>query len=163
MADEKSEKPKLKEFDLAHFHYEGKRFEARAVSRGEFEALKRFGDYEELVSSFHGCESRATNVYMVSTHAVPSAELIPGAALYQLSTLNYLRPAAVPDGFERSVECAIARIDLAFVELRAPPVRLDGCAAAHHCFAALFDSCKPPRPVCRQYSATESRRGGNLG
>ena len=26
----------------------GKHFEAKAVSQGEFEALKRFGDYEEL-------------------------------------------------------------------------------------------------------------------
>jgi hypothetical protein len=77
MADEKSEKPKLKEFDWAHFHYEGKRFEARAVSRGEFEALKRFGDYEELVSSFHGCESRATNVYMVSTRASDASHRNP--------------------------------------------------------------------------------------
>ena len=30
---------------------EGKHFEARAVSRSEFEALKRFGDYEELPNS----------------------------------------------------------------------------------------------------------------
>ena len=29
----------------------GKHFEARAVSRSEFEALKRFGDYEELPNS----------------------------------------------------------------------------------------------------------------
>ena len=35
-------------FDSAGWHYEGKRFEAKAVSRGEFEALKRFGDYEKL-------------------------------------------------------------------------------------------------------------------
>jgi hypothetical protein len=43
------EKPaRLKEFDWAHWHYEGKRFEAKAVSRGEFEALKRFGDYGVL-------------------------------------------------------------------------------------------------------------------
>ena len=27
----------------------GEYFEAKAVSRGEFEALKRFGDYEELI------------------------------------------------------------------------------------------------------------------
>jgi hypothetical protein len=32
----------------ARWHYEGKRFEVKAVSRGEFAALKRFGDYEEL-------------------------------------------------------------------------------------------------------------------
>jgi hypothetical protein len=35
-------------FDWARWHYEGKRFEVKAVSRGEFAALKRFGDYEEL-------------------------------------------------------------------------------------------------------------------
>jgi hypothetical protein len=35
-------------FDWTRWHYEGKHFEAKAVSRGEFEALKRFGDYEEL-------------------------------------------------------------------------------------------------------------------
>ena len=33
------------------WHYEGKHFEARAVSRSEFEALKRFGDYKELPNS----------------------------------------------------------------------------------------------------------------
>jgi hypothetical protein len=48
MIDEKPGTGKLKEFDWAHWHYEGKRFEAKAVSRGEFQALKRFGDYEEL-------------------------------------------------------------------------------------------------------------------
>ena len=31
-------------FDWTRWHYEGKHFEARAVSRSEFEALKRFGD-----------------------------------------------------------------------------------------------------------------------
>jgi hypothetical protein len=35
-------------FDWTRWHYEGKHFEAKAVSQGEFEALKRFGDYEEL-------------------------------------------------------------------------------------------------------------------
>jgi hypothetical protein len=35
-------------FDWTRWHDEGKHFEARAVSRSEFEALKRFGDYEEL-------------------------------------------------------------------------------------------------------------------
>ena len=35
-------------FDWTRWHHEGKRFEAKAVSRGEFQALKRFGDYEEL-------------------------------------------------------------------------------------------------------------------
>jgi hypothetical protein len=35
-------------FDWTRWHYEGKHFEAKAVSRGEFEALKRFGDYEEF-------------------------------------------------------------------------------------------------------------------
>jgi hypothetical protein len=39
---------KLEEPDWARWHYEGKHFEAKAVSRGEFEALLRFGDYEEL-------------------------------------------------------------------------------------------------------------------
>ena len=38
----------FKTFDWTRWHYEGKHFEAKAVSRGEFEALKRFGDYEEL-------------------------------------------------------------------------------------------------------------------
>ena len=38
----------FKTIDWAGWHYEGKHFEARAASRGEFEALKRFGDYEEL-------------------------------------------------------------------------------------------------------------------
>ena len=38
-------------FDWRRWHYEGKHFEARAVSRSEFEALKRFGDYEELPNS----------------------------------------------------------------------------------------------------------------
>ena len=38
-------------FDWAGWYYEGKHFEARAVSRSEFEALKRFGDYEELPNS----------------------------------------------------------------------------------------------------------------
>ena len=38
-------------FDWKRWHYEGKHFEARAVSRSEFEALKRFGDYEELPNS----------------------------------------------------------------------------------------------------------------
>ena len=38
-------------FDWTRWHYEGKHFEARAVSRSEFEALKRFGDYEELPNS----------------------------------------------------------------------------------------------------------------
>ena len=38
----------FKTFDWTRWHYEGKHFEARAASRGEFEALKRFGDYEEL-------------------------------------------------------------------------------------------------------------------
>ena len=38
----------FKTLDWTRWHYEGKHFEARAVSRGEFEALKRFGDYEEL-------------------------------------------------------------------------------------------------------------------
>jgi hypothetical protein len=28
--------------------YKGKHFEAKAVSRGKFEALRRFGDYTEL-------------------------------------------------------------------------------------------------------------------
>src|SRR4029453_8803128 len=35
-------------FDWTRWHYEGRHFEAKAVSRGEFAALKRFGDYEEL-------------------------------------------------------------------------------------------------------------------
>ncbi len=35
-------------FDWTRWHYEGKRFEARAVSRSELEALERFRDYEEL-------------------------------------------------------------------------------------------------------------------
>ena len=35
-------------FDWAGWYYEGKHFEARAVSRSEFEALKRFGDYEDF-------------------------------------------------------------------------------------------------------------------
>ena len=30
------------------YDFTGKHFEAKAVSRGEFEALKRFPDYEEL-------------------------------------------------------------------------------------------------------------------
>jgi len=30
------------------YDWMGEHFEAKAVSRGEFEALKRFGDYEEL-------------------------------------------------------------------------------------------------------------------
>jgi hypothetical protein len=34
--------------DWAGWYYEGKHFQAKAVSRGEFAALKRFGDYEEL-------------------------------------------------------------------------------------------------------------------
>ena len=38
----------FKTFDWTRWHCEGKHFEARAVSRSEFEALKRFGDYEEL-------------------------------------------------------------------------------------------------------------------
>jgi hypothetical protein len=38
----------FKTFDWTRWHYEGKHFEAKAVSRGEFEALKRFGDYEEF-------------------------------------------------------------------------------------------------------------------
>jgi hypothetical protein len=37
-----------KEINWAKFHYEGERFETRAVSRSEYEALKRFGEYEEL-------------------------------------------------------------------------------------------------------------------
>ena len=41
----------FKTFDWKRWHYEGKHFEARAVSRSEFEALKRFGDYEELPNS----------------------------------------------------------------------------------------------------------------
>ena len=41
----------FKTFDWTRWHYEGKHFEARAASRGEFEALKRFGDYEELPNS----------------------------------------------------------------------------------------------------------------
>jgi hypothetical protein len=56
LPDEEHEKPeekpaehrKIDELDWAHFHYEGKRFESKAVSRGEFEALKRFGTYELL-------------------------------------------------------------------------------------------------------------------
>ena len=36
------------DFKGADFESKGKHFEAKAVSRGEFEALKRFGDYEEL-------------------------------------------------------------------------------------------------------------------
>jgi hypothetical protein len=39
---------KLEEPDWTSWHYEGKHFEAKAVSRGEFEALKRFGDYDKL-------------------------------------------------------------------------------------------------------------------
>ena len=35
-------------FDWTRWYYEGKHFEAKAASRGEFAALKRFGDYEEL-------------------------------------------------------------------------------------------------------------------
>jgi hypothetical protein len=35
-------------YDWGRFHYEGKRFEARSVCRGEFEALRRFGAYEVL-------------------------------------------------------------------------------------------------------------------
>ncbi len=35
-------------FDWTRWHYEGKHFEARVVSGSEFEALKRFGDYERL-------------------------------------------------------------------------------------------------------------------
>ena len=50
-------------FDWTRWHYEGKHFEARAVSRSEFEALKRFGDYEELPNSIlmriEGFESTA--------------------------------------------------------------------------------------------------------
>jgi hypothetical protein len=61
MVDEKpDEKPKepwkredlegfdFKGYDWAHWHYEGKRFEVRAVGRSEFEALRRFGVYEVL-------------------------------------------------------------------------------------------------------------------
>ena len=39
------------QIDWRDWHHEGKHFEARVVSRGEFEALKRFGDYEELPNS----------------------------------------------------------------------------------------------------------------
>jgi hypothetical protein len=56
--------------------------------------------------------------------------------------------ADVAHGFKCAVECAIARIDLALVELRAPPVRLDYGVAAHHCLAAFFNRCKPSCPVC---------------
>ena len=35
------------QIDWRDWHYEGKHFEARVVSGSEFEALKRFGDYEE--------------------------------------------------------------------------------------------------------------------
>jgi hypothetical protein len=38
----------FKTFDWTRWHCEGKHFEAKAVSRREFEALKRFGHYEEL-------------------------------------------------------------------------------------------------------------------
>jgi hypothetical protein len=38
----------FKKFDWTRWHHEGKHFEAKAASRGEFAALKRFGDYEEL-------------------------------------------------------------------------------------------------------------------
>ena len=38
----------FKTLDWTRWHYEGKRFEAKAASPGEFEALKRFGDGEEL-------------------------------------------------------------------------------------------------------------------
>ena len=34
---------------LKRLGLEGKHFEAKGVSRGEFEALKRFGDYKQLV------------------------------------------------------------------------------------------------------------------
>ena len=33
----------------SEYEFKGKHFEAKAVSRGEFEALKRFGVYKELV------------------------------------------------------------------------------------------------------------------
>ena len=49
---------KLEEPDWARWHYEGKHFEAKAVSQGEFEALKRFGDYEELRDG-HSCGWKA--------------------------------------------------------------------------------------------------------
>jgi hypothetical protein len=35
-------------YNWGRFHYEGKHFEAKAVPRGEFQALKRFGVYEVL-------------------------------------------------------------------------------------------------------------------
>src|ERR1700746_2639618 len=69
----------------------------------------------------------------------------------------------VTDGFERAVECNIARIDLALVELSASAVRLDHCAAAYHCLAAFFNSCKSPCPACCQYRAAEGRRVRNFG
>jgi hypothetical protein len=41
-------KDEFNNFDWTRWHYEGKHFEAKAVSQGEFAALLRFGDYEEL-------------------------------------------------------------------------------------------------------------------
>jgi hypothetical protein len=51
MDDEHDLTDEFNNFDWTRWHYEGKHFEARAVSRSEFEALKRFGDYEELPNS----------------------------------------------------------------------------------------------------------------
>jgi hypothetical protein len=43
-------------FDWTRWHYEGKHFEAKAVSRGEFEALLRFGDYDNSDDWLLECE-----------------------------------------------------------------------------------------------------------
>src|SRR4029077_21042580 len=69
----------------------------------------------------------------------------------------------IPHGLERSVKSAIPRINLALVEVGAPRVRLDYCRAAHHGFAAFFNSCKASCPVCCQYRAAEGRRVGSFG
>jgi hypothetical protein len=77
--------------------------------------------------------------------------------------VSWLQLADVADGLERAVECNIARIDLALVELSASAVRLDHCAAAHRCLAAFFNSCKSPCPARCQYRAAEGRRIENFG
>lgn len=53
---------KFNNFDWTRWHYEGKHFEARAVSRGEFEALKRFGDYEKLCDGTLNADRRREGV-----------------------------------------------------------------------------------------------------
>ena len=68
------------DFKGADFEFKGKHFEAKAVSRGEFEALKRFGDYEELR---HGTLMRVEGerefrIYCEDVEGFPFGLITPG-------------------------------------------------------------------------------------